>query len=107
MTVVVRNLPPAHSDASLTSSLPLPSITSLLTQGSGTHAPPIWPDLKVSRVWALSWGRICTSPPPSGVVFRPCFLSHWRRATSWVLPSWGDASFLPLRSAALLMVGLT
>ena len=55
----------------------------------------------------MSCGRICTSPPPSGVVFKPFVFSHARRATSWVLPSCGVASFLPFRSAALLMVGFT
>src|SRR2546421_694552 len=42
-----------------------------------------------------------TSPPGEG--FRPCDLSHDRRATSCVLPSSGDATFWPFRSAADLM----
>jgi hypothetical protein len=61
----------------------------------------------VSSVWAFSWGRIDTSPPPWGSVRRPCSRSQWRRATSWVLPSWGVASFLPRRSAGPEMEGLT
>ena len=30
----------------------------------GTQAPSIWPVVNVSSVWAFSWGRIDTSPPP-------------------------------------------
>ena len=58
-------------------------------------------------VVALSCGRICTSPPPVVSVLSPFFFSQVRSATSWVLPSWGDATVLPLRSAALLIDGLT
>src|SRR5207248_2074125 len=107
MTVVVRNLPPGQRLTSLTSTLPLPSSSSRLVHGSGTQAPSTWPALKVSSVCELSCGRTCTSPPPSVVVLRPWDFSHLRRATSWVLPSCGDASFLPLRSAALLIDGFT
>src|SRR5438132_3447382 len=39
-----------------------------------------------------------TSWPPLMLVLRPCWESHVRSATSWVLPSCGDASVLPLRS---------
>ena len=65
---------------------------------------PAW---KVSRVCAFSWGTIETSPPPAVSVVRPCYLSHERSATSWVLPSDGLAIFLPLRSAAEVISGLT
>ena len=58
-------------------------------------------------VVALSWGRMDTSPPPVVSVLRPCDFSQVRSATSWVLPSCGDATTLPLRSAALLIDLLT
>ena len=47
---------------------------------------------------ALAWGRMVTSPlPPLGPgKVSPCFFSQVRRATSWVLPSWGVAMVLPL-----------
>src|SRR5205814_4493918 len=102
ISVVVRNRLFGQRVASSTRTLPLPSSTRRLVHGSGTHAPSICPDLNVSRVWTFSYGTIDTWPPPSGVVFKPCFLSHDRRATSWVLPSCGEASFLPFRSAALV-----
>ena len=65
------------------------------------------PRLNASSVVALSCGRIDTSPPPEVSVFRPFDFSQTRSATSCVLPSWGDATTLPLRSAALLMSGFT
>ena len=65
------------------------------------------PALNASSVCALSCGTIDTSPPPWSSVLRPWSFSQLRRATSWVLPSCGVASFLPLRSAALLISGLT
>ena len=63
--------------------------------------------MKVSSVWALSCGVIETSPPPAVSVASPWPLSQARSATSWVLPSDGDARVLPFRSAAPLMSGLT
>ncbi len=48
-----------------------------------------------------------TSPPPVVVAVRPCCLSQYRRATSWVLPSDGVASFWPLSWEALVMPALT
>src|SRR5258708_6525863 len=104
---VVGNAPFAHSVASSTSSLPLPSRMSRDVHGSGTHAPSIAPDLNVSSVCELGWGLILTSPPPAVVVFSPFDLSHARKDTSWVFPSCGEAIVLPLRPAALLMPGLT
>ena len=80
--------------------LPPPSWTSRVAHGSGTQAPSMSPDLKVSSVCELACGRMDTSPPPWASLLRPCSLSHARSATSWVLPSCGVASFLPLRSAA-------
>ena len=56
---------------------------------------------------ALSCGRMDTSPPPAVSVLSPFFFSHVRKLTSWVLPSCGVATTLPLRSAALLMSGFT
>ena len=43
----------------------------------------------------MSCGRICTSPPPAVSVSRPFDFSQVRSATSWVLPSCGDATTLP------------
>ncbi len=48
-----------------------------------------------------------TAPPPVWVAVRWCCLSQWRRATSWVLPSEGVASFCPLSWAGLLMLFFT
>src|SRR4051794_18493299 len=103
---VVTNLPSGHSVRSSSRTLPPPSWTRRVAQGSGTQAPSIWPERNVSRVWALSWGTIETSPPPSRSALRLLLFSQERRATSWVPPRWGDASFLPLRSAGPLIGGL-
>src|SRR3712207_7081401 len=46
-------------------------------------------------IWAIE-----TAPPPAVSVSSPCSASHVRRATSWVLPSCGDASVVPSRSSA-------
>ena len=78
-----------------------------VAHGSGTQAPSIVPAMNVSSVWALSCGTTETSPPPAVSVRRPWSLSQARSATSWVLPSDGVAMLLPLRSAALVMSGLT
>src|SRR3954465_9581405 len=104
---VVTYLPCGHRSASSTRILPPPSVTSRVAHGSGTHAPTSSPLLKAFSVVALSCGRMETSPPPVVSVLRPFDFSHVRSATSWVLPSCGDATLLPLRSAALLMDGLT
>jgi hypothetical protein len=104
---VVTNWPPGHRLRSSTSTLPPPSCTRRVAHGSGTQAPAIWPSLKVSRVWELSCGLMLTSPPPWVSVLRPWSSSQARSATSCVLPSWGVATFLPLRSAALLISGFT
>jgi hypothetical protein len=48
-----------------------------------------------------------TSPPPASSALSPFSFSQDRRATSCVLPRLGVASFLPLRSAGLLMSGFT
>jgi len=61
------------------------------------------PALKAVRVSAFSCGLMFTSPPPEVSVLSPWLLSQARRATSWVLPNWGEAIDLPLRSWALLM----
>ena len=63
--------------------------------------------MNVSSVWAFSCGRIDTSPPPCVSVSGRCRASQVRSATSWVLPSCGVASFLPRRSAADVISGLT
>src|SRR5438477_4145448 len=65
------------------------------------------PALNVSSVCELSCGTTATSPPPAVVVFMPCDCSQERRATSWVLPNWGEAIFLPFRSAGVLIEGFT
>jgi hypothetical protein len=78
-----------------------------VAHGIGTQAPWTWSCLKASRVAALSCGLIDTSPPPEVSLLSPLFLSQVRRATSWVLPSCGEADGLPLRSAGPLMSGLT
>src|SRR5205085_11687530 len=46
-------------------------------------------------------------PPPAVVVVYPFDFSQLRKATSCVLPSCGAASFLPLRSATLVIDGFT
>ena len=56
---------------------------------------------------ALSCGLTETSPPPEVSLDRPLLFNHVRNATSWVLPSWGEAMVLPLRSAGPLMSGFT
>ena len=43
----------------------------------------------------MSCGRTCTSPPPAVSVLSPSSFSQVRSATSWVLPSCGDATALP------------
>ncbi len=106
MSWVVTYWPFGHRSLSSTRTLPPPSWTSRVAHGSGTQAPSSWPCLNRSRVWALSCGTIETSPPPAGSVLRPFFFSQVRSATSWVLPSCGDATVLPFRSSALLMLGL-
>src|SRR5437763_8159066 len=78
-----------------------------VAQGSGTQAPAIVPALNASRAWALSWGATDTSPPPWVSLDNLLALSQLRRATSCVLPSWGVATFLPLRPTAELMDGFT
>src|SRR6266550_2444262 len=107
MRWVVTYWPPGHNVFSSTRTLPPPSWTRRVAHGSGTQAPSIWPPLKASSVWALSWGRMETSPPPSLVVARPLSASQVRSATSWVLPSCGDATVLPRRTAADVISGLT
>src|SRR5712691_6869019 len=98
MRWVVTYWPPGHNVFSSTRTLPPPSWTRRVAHGSGTQAPSVWPLLKASSVWALSCGRIETSPPPSLVVTRPLFANQVRSATSWVLPS---------RPAADVISGLT
>ena len=100
-------LPSGHRSRSSTRTLAPPSWMSRVAHGSGTQAPSMVPARNVSSVWAFSWGTTETSPPPAVSVVRPCSLSQDRSATSWVLPSDGLAIFLPLRSAALAISGLT
>ena len=50
----------------------------------------------------LAVGTTCTSPPCSRA-FNPFSASQARRATSCVLPSWGEAIFLPAKSAGEVM----
>ena len=107
MRWVVTYWPPGQRVFSSTRTLPLPSWTIRVAQGSGTQAPAMIPVLKASRAWPFSWGTMETSPPPCVSLLSPLALSQLRRATSWVLPSCGVAIFLPLRSAGLLMLGLT
>ena len=104
---VVTYLPSGHRSRSSTRTLAPPSWIRRVAHGSGTQAPSIVPARNVSRVWEFSWGTTETSPPPAVSVLRPCSLSHERSATSCVLPSDGLAIFLPLRSAALVISGLT
>ena len=107
MSSVVTNWPAGHRLRSSTRTLPPPSFTSRVAQGSGTQAPAIRFCWKAVSVWELSWGTIFTSPPPWVSVLRPWERNQARAATSCVLPSWGVATFWPFRSAALLMLGLT
>src|SRR2546421_376036 len=65
------------------------------------QAPAMRPCWNCWRVVALDWPTTATSPPGPG--FSPCDFNQDRRATSWVLPGSGDASFWPLRSAGDLM----
>src|SRR6516164_9513571 len=105
--LVVTNLPPGHRLASFTSRLP-PSSTISVAYGSGSQPPSSWPDLNCSTAAEFGlMGLMATSPPPVGVVVSPCCLSQKRAATSWVLPSDGVASDLPLSWAAELMPPLT
>ena len=105
---VVTNLPPGHSVFSSTSTLPPPSRTSRDAHGSGTQAPSIFLSWKSCRVVAFSLGSTCTSPcTPWLDGVSPFSFSQARSATSWVLPSCGEAIRLPLRSAAELMPGWT
>src|SRR5215468_4512334 len=101
--LVVTNLPPGHRLASFTSRVP-PSSTISVAYGSGSQPPSIWPEANSSTAAEFGLiGLIATSPPPVGVVFRPCCFSQYRTATSWVLPTDGVASDLPLSCAALVM----
>ena len=77
-----------------------------VAHGSGTHAPSIAPDWNAVSETELSSGTMVTSPP-SFVSCRPFLFSQVRSATSWVLPAAGVPIFLPLRSAARLIDGLT
>ena len=66
---------------------------------------PCWNDC--TTVPLSGPGTILTSPPPFVSVARPFCFNQERSATSWVLPSDGDPTFLPLRSAAVLISGFT
>ena len=101
------NSPFSHRSFSSTRTLAPAWSTSREAHGSGSHAPSSLPSWNSFRVWAFSVGLIATSPLPSVVVWKPCLPSQARRATSCVPPSCGVASFLPLRSAAELISGLT
>ena len=102
----MANWPSGQRSASSTRTLPPASSTRRVSQGVGTQAPTISPLWKAVRVSALAWGLMETSPPPVVSVVRPCSASQVRRATSWVLPSWGEATILPFRSAASVDLGL-
>src|SRR4249919_1050089 len=107
MSWVVTYLPCGQRSASSTRILPPPSVTRRVAHGSGTQAPTSSPVLNAFSVVALSCGRIDTSPPPVVSVLRPFDFSQVRSATSCVLPSCGEATTLPLRSAGLLIDWLT
>ncbi len=106
-TCVVTNCPSGQRLRSSTSTVPPPSRTRRVAQGSGTQAPWISPARKVSSVCAFACGTTATSPPPSRFAESPCVFSHARSATSCVLPSCGVASFLPTRSAGVVISGCT
>ena len=57
MRWVVTNSPSGQRSRSSTSTLPPPSITRRVAQGSGTQAPSISPDMKVSRLWPFDCGN--------------------------------------------------
>jgi hypothetical protein len=99
---VVTNWPFGHRLASSTSLCP-PSATRMEAYGSGTQPPSTWLCLNWVTVSLLSWGRTVRSPWPSALTFRPCCLSQYLKATSWVLPCPGVAIVVPLRSCGLLM----
>ena len=61
------------------------------------------PFLNAVSVSAFDCGEIEMSPPCAVSVASPCEASQLLSATSWVPPSCGLATVLPLRSAALWM----
>ena len=71
MRMVVVNDSLGHRLRSSTITLAPASATSRVAHGSGTQAPSMPPDRNVANVWALSWGTMDTSPPPSTVLLRP------------------------------------
>ena len=50
----------------------------------------------------LARGSTVTSRPGRSEASSPCDLSQKRKATSWVLPTWGEPSLLPFRSSGPL-----
>src|SRR5262249_45217835 len=92
--------PLGHRERSSRKTWPPASCTRRVAQGSGTQAPSMPPFLNSVRVSAFAVGRTLTLPPCSRAL-RPLALSQARRATSWVLPSWGVASFLLAKSEGL------
>ena len=103
----MANWPFGHSDFSSTSTCPPWLSTNEEAYGSGAHAPASCPESNSAGTSLLLVGDTVTSPPPATDDFSPLLVSHVRSATSWVLPSWGLATCLPLRSAAELMPSLT
>ena len=79
----------------------VPDHLDVVGRGLGTAGD--LPDLNSSTAAELGVvGLMKASPPPVEVVVSPCCLSQSRSATSWVLPSDGVASDLPLSWAAEL-----
>src|SRR3979409_850556 len=97
--MVVGNWPFSQRSFSSTRTLPPAWSTRREAQGSGSHAPSSFPSWKSLRVWAFSVGLTATSPPPFGVVFRPCLPSQARSGTSWGPPSRGVARGVSLGAA--------
>src|SRR5215217_6340470 len=96
--LAVTNLPSGgQRSRSSTNILPLASFSSLVAHGSGTHAPSISFFKNSVSISALATGTTVTFPPFS-VVLYPLSCKYFLKATSCVLPSWGEANFLPPKS---------
>ena len=83
LSITVAELEPERTAARTTTPEPPKAQSSNVLQALGCE------------VVEFDCGRIVTSPPPSGVVAKPCSASHARRATSCVLPSDGVATVVP------------